>query len=154
MYMGELVRLAILRFTKEGLLFNGTVSEQLRKSGEFLTKYLSKIELDDVGNYKHCLSVLHKLGQYNATYKDCAIVRYICECVSTRSAHLVAAGITTLLNKMNDKSVTVRTSVFFQILSLRNSKIIPTDWSRRFCVSLPSEISRSDGATDPSICKS
>ncbi|KAG4072641.1 hypothetical protein HA402_004730 [Bradysia odoriphaga] len=107
MYMGEMVRLAILRFIDEGLLFNGIGSNLLRTSGEFLTKYISKIESDEVGNYKNCLDVLHKLDVYNINYKDCAIVRYICECVSRRSAHLASAGIATLINKMNDRSVTV-----------------------------------------------
>lgn len=105
--MGEMVRLALLRFIDEGLLFNGIGSEQLRKKGEFLTKYISKIELDEFSNYKNCLDVLHRLGIYNITYKDCANVRYICECVSRRSAHLASAGITTLINKMNEPSVTV-----------------------------------------------
>lgn len=108
MYMGELVRLAIVRFTKEKLLFNGVDSELLKTSGEFLTKYLSKIELDEVGKYTNCMQVLHKLGVKNATIRDCANVRYICECVSSRSAHLVSAGIATLINKMNVQSVTVR----------------------------------------------
>lgn len=107
MYMGEMVRLAILRFVEEGLLFNGIGSELLRTPGEFLTKYISKIESDRVGSYKNCLDVLHKLGIYNINYTDCANVRYICECVSRRSAHLAAAGISTLINKMNERSVTV-----------------------------------------------
>lgn len=107
MYMGELVRLAILRFTKEKLLFNGVASEQLKTSGEFLTKYLSKIELDEVGSYTNCMQVMEKLGLKNATTTDCANVRYICECVSSRSAHLVSAGVATLINKMNVRSVTV-----------------------------------------------
>lgn len=107
MYMGEVVRLAILRFTREGLLFNGVDSELLRTSGQFLTKYVSKIELDEEGDYRNCMEVIQKLGLKNATTKDCANVRYICECVSRRSAHLVSAGIVTLLNKMNEQSVTV-----------------------------------------------
>lgn len=114
MYMGELVRLAILRFTKEGLLFNGNDSELLRTSGQFLTKYVSKVESDAVGNYKNCMEVIRKLGLNNATFKDCANVRYICECVSKRSAHLVSAGIATLLNKMNDRSVTVSAYLLFK----------------------------------------
>lgn len=105
--MGEMVRLAILRFIEDGLLFNGTGSELLRTSGKFLTKYISKIESDEVGNYKNCLDVIHELGVFNVTYKDCANVRYICECVSRRSAHLASAGIATLINKMNERSVTV-----------------------------------------------
>ncbi|KAJ6633383.1 Hexokinase type 2 [Pseudolycoriella hygida] len=106
MYMGELVRLILLRFTKDGLLFNGMDSELLRKSQEFQTNYVSQIESDEIGNYKNCMEVIHKLG-LSANFKDCANVRYICECVSTRSAHLVSAGIACLINKMNEQSVTI-----------------------------------------------
>lgn len=62
MYMGELVRLAIHRFTKLGLLFNGVDSVLLRTRGQFPTKYLSKIESDEVGSYTNCMKILHKLG--------------------------------------------------------------------------------------------
>lgn len=54
-----------------------------------------------------------KLGVQHATTTDCANVRYICECVSSRSAYLVSAGIATLINKMNERSVTVRPLALF-----------------------------------------
>jgi hexokinase len=107
MYMGEIVRLALHRFTKLALLFNGEVSEQLKTRGKFPTDFVSEIELDEVGNYTRCMQVLQKLGITNATTTDCANVRYICECVSKRSAHLVSAGIATLINKMGESTVTV-----------------------------------------------
>ena len=43
----------------------------------------------------------------DATDEDCANVRYVCECVSKRAAHLVSCGIATLINKMDEKQVTV-----------------------------------------------
>lgn len=48
------------------------------------------------------------------TPEDCHIVRHVCEQVSTRAAHLVSAGISTLINKMdiNPVSVAVDGSVF------------------------------------------
>lgn len=107
MYMGELARLAIYRFTKEGLLFNGVDSELLRTRGQFFTKYVSEIESDKPGNYTNCMQVLDELGLQNVTEQDCANVRYICECVSSRAAHLVSAGIAALINKMDEPSVTV-----------------------------------------------
>lgn len=46
-------------------------------------------------------------GLKHATEQDYVNIRYICECVSRRAAHLVSAGIATLLNKMNEPVVTV-----------------------------------------------
>lgn len=111
MYMGELARLAIYRFTKEGLLFNGVDSELLRTRGQFFTKYVSEIESDKPGNYTNCMQVMDELGLQNVTEQDCANVRYICECVSSRAAHLVSAGIAALINKMDEPSVTVIHSI-------------------------------------------
>lgn len=44
MYMGEIVRLMLVKFTKQKLLFNGQGSEKLNTKGAFLTKYVSDIE--------------------------------------------------------------------------------------------------------------
>ncbi|XP_049295125.1 hexokinase type 2 isoform X2 [Anopheles funestus] len=107
MYMGELARLAIVRFTKAGLLFGGVGSDILFKRGQFFTKYVSEIESDKPGTYYNCREVLEELGLEHATEEDCANVRYICECVSSRAAHLVSAGIAALINKMDERSVTV-----------------------------------------------
>uniref|UniRef100_A0A182SY59 Phosphotransferase n=1 Tax=Anopheles maculatus TaxID=74869 RepID=A0A182SY59_9DIPT len=107
MYMGELARLAIVRFTKAGLLFGGVGSDILFKRGQFFTKYVSEIESDKPGTYYNCREVLEELGLEHATDEDCANVRYICECVSSRAAHLVSAGIAALINKMDETSVTV-----------------------------------------------
>ena len=105
--MGEIARLAIVKFTKAGLLFSGQGSDILFKRGQFFTKYVSEIESDKPGTYTYCRDVLDELGLEHATDEDCANVRYICECVSSRAAHLVSAGIASLINKMNYPSVTV-----------------------------------------------
>jgi hexokinase len=107
MYMGELVRLVLVKFTKAGLLFGGEGSDLLYKRGQFFTKYVSEIEADKPGCYSSCYDVLEEMGIENATDEDCASVRYICECVSSRAAHLSSAGISALINKMNEPSVTV-----------------------------------------------
>uniref|UniRef100_A0A1I7T821 Phosphotransferase n=1 Tax=Caenorhabditis tropicalis TaxID=1561998 RepID=A0A1I7T821_9PELO len=41
------------------------------------------------------------------TANDCANVAYVCSLISTRAAHLTAAGIAMLLNRINKKHVTV-----------------------------------------------
>ncbi|XP_047116155.1 hexokinase type 2 [Schistocerca piceifrons] len=107
MYMGELVRLALVKFTKSNLLFGGRGSDLLFKRGNFFTKYVSEIESDKRGSYTNCRQVLEELGLNHATDQDCSNVRFICECVSRRAAHLVSAGVATLLNKMDEENVTV-----------------------------------------------
>ncbi|XP_049872313.1 hexokinase type 2 isoform X3 [Pectinophora gossypiella] len=107
MYMGELVRLALVKFTKMGLLFGGRGSDLLFQRGSFYTKYVSEIESDKAGDFTSCMEVLEELGLSHATETDMASVRHVCECVSRRAAHLVSAGIATLLNKMNEPRVTV-----------------------------------------------
>lgn len=108
MYMGELVRLALVKFTKSGLLFGGQGSDLLFKRFQFFTKYVSEIESDKPGTFMNCYDVLEEVGIAHATDEDCANVRFICECVSSRAAYLSSAGIAGLINKMNDPSVTVR----------------------------------------------
>ena len=51
--------------------------------------------------------MLTQLGLSHADDQDCANVRYVCEIVSRRAAHLVSAGAATLLNKMEFNSVTI-----------------------------------------------
>ncbi|XP_014362578.2 hexokinase type 2 isoform X3 [Papilio machaon] len=107
MYMGELVRLALVKFTRMGLLFGGHGSDLLFERGSFYTKYVSEIESDKLGDYTSCMEVLEELGLSHATEADMAGVRHVCESVSRRAAHLVSAGIATLLNKMAEPRVTV-----------------------------------------------
>ncbi|XP_004932651.2 hexokinase type 2 isoform X3 [Bombyx mori] len=107
MYLGELVRLALVKFTRMGLLFGGQGSDLLFEGGSFYTKYVSEIESDKPGDFTSCMEVLEELGLSHASDADMAAVRYVCECVSRRAAHLVSAGIATLLNKMNEPRVTV-----------------------------------------------
>nr|CAD7431435.1 unnamed protein product [Timema monikensis] len=107
MYMGELVRLVLVKFTKSNLLFGGKGSDMLFERGTFFTKFVSEIESDKRGTFTGCRQVLDELGLSHATDQDCVNVRYICECVSRRAAHLVSAGVATLINKMGQLSVTV-----------------------------------------------
>lgn len=106
-YMGELVRLILVDCTQSGLMFGGQGSDLLNTHNGFDTKYVSSIEMDIPNSYNHCRAVLNKLGLGHATKQDCANVRYICECISRRAAHLVSTGIATLINRMEEPHVTV-----------------------------------------------
>lgn len=108
MYMGEIVRLALQKFTKQGLLFNGQGSDKLFTKGSFLTKYVSEIESEEQDTFSVCHEILSsQLGVARVTEQDCRNTRYVCECVSRRAAHLVSAGAACLINKMSFDHVTV-----------------------------------------------
>jgi hexokinase len=108
MYMGEVARQVLVDLTHAGLLFGGQTSAPLEEKGRFYTKYISEIEGERRGETTHCRSILEEeLGIDNVTDEDCENVRYVCEVVSRRAAHLVSAGIATLLNKIQKKKVTV-----------------------------------------------
>uniref|UniRef100_A0A2S2PT44 Phosphotransferase n=1 Tax=Schizaphis graminum TaxID=13262 RepID=A0A2S2PT44_SCHGA len=106
MYMGEIVRLAIVDLANQNKLFGGKLSEQMKTKGAFCTSLVSDIESDTV-NFRNTWKVLNEMGINDPSLADCANVRYICECVSSRSAHLVSAGLAVILNKMDEKSVTI-----------------------------------------------
>lgn len=44
MYLGEIVRLLLLKLTEEELVFNGRASEALLTPGTFETRFISEIE--------------------------------------------------------------------------------------------------------------
>lgn len=44
MYMGELVRLILLKMAKKGLLFGGFISDALRTKGKLQTEHICQIE--------------------------------------------------------------------------------------------------------------
>ncbi|XP_071521980.1 hexokinase type 2 isoform X2 [Panulirus ornatus] len=107
MYMGEIARQVLLRLISERLLFGGCSSDILQEKGSFFTKYISEIESDKDGDFSNCRAILEELGLDDVTDTDCANVRHVCECVSRRAAYLAAAGVSVLLNRINEESITV-----------------------------------------------
>lgn len=92
--------------TREGILFKGKTSEELQERGTFYTKYVSEIESDDTDR-KFLKQILEELGLSGATNKDYEIVSRTCAVVSERAAHLTAAAIATVLNKIKRVNVSV-----------------------------------------------
>ncbi|XP_044021027.1 hexokinase type 2 isoform X2 [Aphidius gifuensis] len=107
MYMGELTRLVLEKLVDNGHLFNGKCPNDIKKRGNFFTKYVSEIEADLKGKYTNCREVLSELGIQNASDQDCENVRYVCSVVSRRAAHLASAGIACLLERIGEENVTV-----------------------------------------------
>ncbi len=73
---------------------------------EFST-FSDMISHPSVRTFERTFDILEDLGIENLTAADCANVAFVCEKVSTRAAHLCAAGIATLINRIRKPFVTV-----------------------------------------------
>uniref|UniRef100_H0Z0G2 Hexokinase-2 n=1 Tax=Taeniopygia guttata TaxID=59729 RepID=H0Z0G2_TAEGU len=111
LYLGELVRLILLKMTKEGLLFNGKVSTALLTKGKIEMKHVSAME-----KYKEGLSntkeILTELKLFPSE-EDCVAVQHVCAVVSSRSAKLCAAALAAILTRLreNKQLLRMRTTV-------------------------------------------
>ncbi|KAM6911015.1 hexokinase-4-like [Lycodopsis pacificus] len=98
MYLGEIVRLLLVRLTEDKLLFKGQTSEALLTPEAFQTKFISEIEEQDDG-LENTQNILTKLG-LNWDLVDSCVVRLVCDAVSSRSARLCGAALATLANRI------------------------------------------------------
>ncbi|XP_012947465.2 hexokinase HKDC1 [Anas platyrhynchos] len=111
LYLGELVRLILLKMTKEGLLFNGKVSTALLTKDKIEMKHVCAME-----KYKEGLSntkeILTELNLFPSE-EDCIAVQHVCTIVSFRSANLCAAALAAILTRLreNKKVLRLRTTV-------------------------------------------
>ncbi|XP_053509829.1 hexokinase-2 isoform X3 [Ictalurus furcatus] len=108
MYMGELVRIILVKMTKEGLLFQGRTTPELLVTGHFKTSYVSAIENDKTKEGLVCVEqVLRDLG-LDPSPEDCVAVQRVCHIVSTRAAHLCAATLAAVLRQIRDNKAVDR----------------------------------------------
>uniref|UniRef100_A0A8C0ZHS5 Hexokinase-2 n=1 Tax=Cyanistes caeruleus TaxID=156563 RepID=A0A8C0ZHS5_CYACU len=111
LYLGELVRLILLKMTKQGLLFNGKVSTALLTKGKIEMKHVSAMEKHKEGlsNTKEILTELNLFP----SEEDCVAVQHVCTIVSFRSANLCAAALAAILTRLreNKKLLRMRTTV-------------------------------------------
>ncbi|WAR25535.1 HXK2-like protein [Mya arenaria] len=88
LYLGELVRVALIRLANEGLLFKGQSLDKLSQRWAFSTKHVTDIES-------------------NPTTDDILLVREVAELTSTRGAFIIATAMVVLLNHINQPEVTI-----------------------------------------------
>uniref|UniRef100_A0A665UB32 Hexokinase-2 n=1 Tax=Echeneis naucrates TaxID=173247 RepID=A0A665UB32_ECHNA len=100
MYMGELVRLILVKMAREGLLFEGRITPELLTWGKVETKHVSAIEKSKEGLSK-AKEVLTKLG-VEPSHDDCIAVQHVCAIVSFRSANLIAATLSAILLRLKE----------------------------------------------------
>uniref|UniRef100_A0A8C4RF78 hexokinase n=1 Tax=Erpetoichthys calabaricus TaxID=27687 RepID=A0A8C4RF78_ERPCA len=111
LYMGELVRIILVKMAKKGLLFKGMMSDSLRTKGKLKTADVAEME-----KYKEGLSntkqILTKLD-LDPSEDDCIAVQHVCTIVSFRSANLCAAALAAILTRIreNKKVKRLRTTV-------------------------------------------
>ncbi|XP_030647665.1 hexokinase-2 [Chanos chanos] len=108
MYMGELVRLILVKMAKDGLVFQGHTTTDLLATGHFKTSYVSAIENNkDNEGLANAEQVLRGLG-LEPTTEDCIITRRVCQIVSTRAAHLCASTLAAVLRQIRDNKAAER----------------------------------------------
>uniref|UniRef100_A0A673NET3 Hexokinase-2 n=1 Tax=Sinocyclocheilus rhinocerous TaxID=307959 RepID=A0A673NET3_9TELE len=110
MYMGELVRLILVKMAKDGLLFQGHTTPDLLTTGHFQTSFVSAIENKNSEGLLRAEQVLRGLG-LDSSPEDCVAVQRVCQIVSTRAAHLshlCAAALAAVLRQIRDNKATER----------------------------------------------
>ncbi|KAL6113233.1 hkdc1 [Pungitius sinensis] len=111
MYLGELVRLVVLKMAKLGLLFKGHVSNALRTKGTVTTEHVAAMEeyKNGLNNTRDLLTDLDLIP----TFDDCVAVQHVSTIVSFRSSNLVSAGLAAILTriKQNRNLRTLRITV-------------------------------------------
>ncbi|XP_049620508.1 hexokinase HKDC1 [Suncus etruscus] len=111
LYLGELVRIILLKMAKAGLLFGGKVSSALLTKGKLETRHVAAME-----QYKEGLAntreILTDLG-LEPSEADCVAVQHVCTVISFRSANLCAAALAAILKRLqeNKKVARLRTTV-------------------------------------------
>ncbi|XP_068145481.1 hexokinase type 2 [Drosophila tropicalis] len=114
MYLGELVRLVLIRGLQKKAVFKlnprreefATILEE--NENIFETRHISEIESDTFPEFANTRRICKQLfGLEKATVEDCQKLKYVCECVSKRAATLVAIGASGLVNKTFDRKVVV-----------------------------------------------
>nr|CAD7454508.1 unnamed protein product [Timema tahoe] len=107
MYLGELVRLIVLKLIKENEMFGGNSSDLFNTQYLFDTKYMSDIESEEAGKWDRMSMILMGLDMGHGNEQDFVNLRYIVEVLSQRAAALVSACMVALINKMDFNPVTI-----------------------------------------------
>ncbi|XP_030231933.1 hexokinase-1 isoform X6 [Gadus morhua] len=111
LYLGELVRLVVLKMAKQGLLFEGHAPDALRTKGKITTAHVASMEQYKDG-LRNTRAILEDLGLAPSD-DDCVAVQHVGTVVSFRSSNLVAAGLAAILTRVrqNRKLKTLRITV-------------------------------------------
>ena len=143
MYLGELVRLVVYKLATCKLIFGGNVVNRFSEPYSFVTKFLSDIESESFNSLTVVQQILKEMGIENASDQDCVDVRYVCELVSRRSAHLVSAALSALILKMGDPNISIGVDgsvyrfhpKFHDLMVEKMTELLPTSYKFKFVLS-------------------
>ncbi|XP_072320584.1 hexokinase HKDC1-like [Eucyclogobius newberryi] len=111
MYLGELVRLVVLKMAKQGLLFKGCVSNALKTKGKITSSHIAAIE-DAQRGLQNTKDILMGLD-FTPSVEDCLAVQHVSTIVTNRSSSLIAACLSAILTRIkpNRRSTHVTVAV-------------------------------------------
>lgn len=103
MYLGELSRLIIRDSIKRKMLFGGLNPAVFQKKNNFKTEYMSRAEEDRSADLAGIASLLKELGILKSGFKDRALLKKICGCVSKRASSLSAIALAAVISKIDPR---------------------------------------------------
>ncbi|XP_069756963.1 hexokinase-1-like isoform X2 [Narcine bancroftii] len=111
MYLGEIVRLILVKLAQNGMLFKGKASFKLLTKRSLDVHHVAEI-MNNKSGMENTMQILTDLD-LNPSVKDCMVVQHICMIVSKRSANLCAATLASILLRLkrNKKMKRLRTTV-------------------------------------------
>ncbi|CAD6192801.1 unnamed protein product [Caenorhabditis auriculariae] len=107
LYLGELVRRILSQLVLDRLLFEGQPCEKLEEVDTFPTKHISEILAEEEGCFKTCRRLCDDLDVPMHGSSDYVIIREVCDAVSRRSASIVAAAISALIDHLELDTVKI-----------------------------------------------
>lgn len=97
MYVAELVRKAVVELTVAKTLFGGQLTDAMHIKYVLTARHLSWT----ARSVQTCRSVLNNAFDIGHPSEfDCELFRYLCRSVTNRSAHLIAAGLASVLRRV------------------------------------------------------
>ncbi|XP_014663382.1 PREDICTED: hexokinase-1-like [Priapulus caudatus] len=105
-YLGEVVRLTMLKLISEGLLFGGTSSNEINQRWGLKTEHVAFIDGEKTDENTRNLLKEMKLLEHGGK-DDIAIIKHVCALVSERGGFLVGSCMAVLLNRMQEPDVTI-----------------------------------------------
>jgi len=102
-YLGEIVRRILVKLIDQKLILRDKPTEDLLSPFSFTTEDIMFIECDKPGKYKRCRAVMKRHNIVLVSDLDCSAIRFVCEMVSTRSAHLTACALSVLIKKIYEE---------------------------------------------------
>ncbi|XP_073820039.1 hexokinase type 2-like [Musca autumnalis] len=106
-FVAELARQIFLICTKENILFSGDIGKQLIKPFSFNSRHICEVLSESAGNFDNTRLMFDRLGIMKPSDKECSKARFILECLTKRSAALLAAGCACLLDKSQEPRPTI-----------------------------------------------